>query len=262
MKEATELTGTIERTLRALQCVAESGAFSAKDVATQVGIPTSTAYRLLQTLSQMNFVEKSTHGAYRIGREYVRLASLVTSTYDYETISEPFLQDLSQQFHETCAFALYLPKQHAYMIAHVHAAKHPLQFVVERFMPRSMVRGALGRAMLPFLPREDLLAAYEAEHSSNLPELSQPSQDELALEFEEIHRQGCFIGISPNALGANSTVAPVFNSKGQVLGSVGIAIPNVRFDPTRQPEISAAVIAAARGLSAVLGYGDRSPGRF
>ena len=78
VREPAELSGAIERTLRVLQCVAESGTFTAKTIAEQAGIPTSTAYRLLQTLNGMNFVEKASHGGFRIGREYVRLASLVT----------------------------------------------------------------------------------------------------------------------------------------------------------------------------------------
>jgi len=257
MREAPELSGAIERTLRVLQCVAESGTFTAKSIADQSGLPTSTAYRLLQTLSGMNFVEKASHGGFRIGREYVRLASLVTSTCDYETMSDPALRKLADRFEETCAFALYLPTQHAFTIVHLIASVHPLQFVVEKFMPRSMAVGALGRAMLPFLSREDVEAAL-AYHAETPEREFLVSWDDLHGELEQVHQAGCYVGISPSALGANSTAAPVFNSRGEILGSIGITIPNIRYDPASQPHISAAVVEAARELSATLGHRDKA----
>ena len=258
MNSPSELTGTIERTLRALQCVAENGEFSAKEVAREVGIPTSTAYRLLQTLSAANFVEKSNHGNYRIGREYIRLASLVVSTCDYEAIADPFVNELVDKFEETCALALYLPKQHAFTIVHMRVTNHALQYVIEKYMPRPMITGALGRAMLPFLPKEDVLAAIENQECPPEQGAAKIDWDTLQSEFETIHRQGCYIGTSPSALGTNATAAAVFNSKGQILGSIGVTVPSVRYDPERQPEISAAVIDAARRLSATLGFDERS----
>ncbi|HWW63712.1 MAG TPA: IclR family transcriptional regulator [Sphingomonadaceae bacterium] len=254
MVKANELTGTIERTLRALQCVAERGEFALKDFAEEVGIPTSTAYRLLQSLGAANFVEKATHGNYRVGRELVRLASLIIDEFDYAALAHPFLLDLADRFQETCAFALYLPKEHAFTIIDTINAAHPLQYIVEKYTPRAMVWGALGRSMLPFLPDKDVRAAIEKQGAPIEKDMRSITMDDLKAEAETILHQGCFVATSPNALGTNGTAAPVFNSKGQLLGSLGVTVPIVRYDPALQPEISAAVIEAAKGLSAALGF--------
>src|SRR6478752_4937335 len=154
-----ELTGSIERTLRALQAVAEQGEFTPKDIARDVGVPTSTAYRLVQALGAMNFVEKSSHGRYRVGRSLLRLASLIVDQFDYEAIAHPFLSELAERFEETAAFALYLPNEHCFTIIDSISAKHSLQYVVEKHTPSPMIWGALGRSMPPFLPEEDVLEA-------------------------------------------------------------------------------------------------------
>ena len=253
----SEVTGTIERTLRAIRCVAESGEFTLKEFAEEVGIPTSTAYRLLQSLGEVNFVEKSTYGSYRVGREFYRLAALVVHDMDYEALCRPFLQQLSDQFQETCACALYLPKEKAFTIVDSIGSMHLLQYVVERYTLRPMIWGALGRSMLPFLPEEDVLAAVASQGAAPEPHMTSISREDLRREAESIMREGCFVANSPNAYGACGTAAPVFNSKGQLLGSLGVTIPAVRFDPAMQPELSAAVVDAAKGMSNALGFRER-----
>lgn len=256
-QDTQESTGVTERTLSALRCVAERGEFTPKDIAEEAGVPASTAYRLLQSLGAMNFVEKASQGNYRVGREFIRLAARVMEHLDYGAIAHPFLQALSERFQETVAFALYLPKDHAFTIVDTIQAAHPLQYVVTKYTLRPMVWGALGRSMLAFLPDEDVHAAIERQGQPPEPGAPPVTFEMLQGEFESIRRQGGYVGLSPNALGTNGTGAPVFNSRGQLLGALGIAVPLVRYDASLQPEMTAAVISAARDLSAALGFVDR-----
>ena len=251
-----ELSGSIERTLRVLQIVAEKGEFTPRDIAEEVGLPASTAYRLLQTLGTMNFVEKANHGSYRVGRQFLRLASLIVDKFDYEAIAHPILRELVEEFEETAAFAIYLPNDFCFTIIDSVSAKHPLQYVVQKYVQRPMIGGALGRSMLPFLPEADVAQAIARQELPREPGAVPLTRAALADEFESIHRQGCFIATSPNTLGTAGTAAPVFNSRGQLLGSIGITVPVLRSRPELQPEISRAVVSAARSLSSALGYGD------
>lgn len=254
--QSLELTGAVERALRAVQCVAEKGEFTPRDLAEDAGIPTSTAYRLLHSLNDVNFVEKASHGNYRVGRQLLRLASLVVSRFDYRAMARPFLADLASAFHETCAFALYLPGACAFAVVDLINAIYPLQYVIEHYAARPMIPGALGRAMLPYLPEQDVRTAAERQNVTPESGSAPLTWDMLMAEFEAIRRQGCFVAAIPNPLGTNGTAAPVFNARGQLLGSIGVTVPVVRYDVTRQPEVSGAVIRAARGMSAALGFDD------
>jgi DNA-binding IclR family transcriptional regulator len=253
--DVPESAGAIERALRALQAVAEHGEFTPKDLARDVGVPTSTAYRLIQSLIALNFVEKSGRGTYRVGRQLYRLAALIVDQCDYESLAHPFLVELTETFHETAAFALYLPNECAFTIVDAILSKHPLQYVVEKYSARPMIQGALGRSMLPFLPEEDVQTALARQGPPREVGGSTVTRADLAKEFEAVHRLGCFVATSPNAFGTNGTAAAVFNSKGQLIGSLGITVPTVRYEPEMQPQITEAVVAAARGLSTALGYG-------
>jgi DNA-binding IclR family transcriptional regulator len=256
--DTPELGGAIERTLRVLQAVADQGEFSPADIAREVGLPTSTVYRLMQSLSAMNFVEKAGHGSYRVGRQFLRIASLIVDQFDYEALAQPFLAELAERFEETVAFALYLPRDYAFTIIHSISAKHPLQYVVTKYTHRTMIGGALGRSMLPFLPEKDVLEAIARQSPAEQAAPPMTLAD-LKKEAEAIRGDGCFVATSPNAFGTNGTAAPVFNARGQLLGSLGVTVPIVRYDPALQPEISAAIVKAARELSAILGFRADAP---
>ena len=249
------LTGSIGRALLTLQAIAEQGEFTPRMIAAEVGLPTSTAYRLIQSLSAMNFVEKSSHGSYRVGRQLLRMASLIVDQFDYDTVAQPLLAELAEAFEETAAFALYLPKEYCFMIVSAVTAKHPLQYVVEKYARRPMIGGALGRSMLPFLPEKDVKEAIARQERQHEPNAKRIEREDLYEEFEAVHRNGCFIATSPNTVGSNGTAAPVFNSRGQLLGSLGVTVPSIRYNAAIQPEVSAAVIASARRLSETLGFG-------
>ena len=168
----------------------------------------------------------------------------------------PFLVDLAERFDETAAFAIYLPNDYCFTIIDSISAKHPLQYVVVKYAQRPMVWGSLGRAMMPFLPREAVEEALARQGPPHEPGMEPITMDQLTAEFETIHKQGCFVATSPSALGTTGTAAPVFNSRGQLLGSIGVAVPAVRYDPAQQEVLSRAVVDAARGLSDSLGFGD------
>jgi DNA-binding IclR family transcriptional regulator len=260
-QKASEAVGPIERTLKALASVAERGEFTPKDIAADAGVPTSTAYRLLLSLAALNYVEKASHGSYRVGRQYIRLASLILDRFDYASVAHPFLVELSAQFQETCAFALYVPKAYAFTIIDIINSLHPLQYIVAMNTLRPLVWGALGRSMLPYLPEEEVQAAIDRQAAPPEPGTPPVTREMLAAEFDVIRSQGCFIATSPNALGSNGTAAAVFNARGQLLGSLGVTVPIVRYDAAMQPAISAAVVHAARAMSAALGYrGDARRG--
>lgn len=242
----------IERALLTLSCVAKKGAFNLKEVADEVGIPSSTAYRLLQAFAAADFVEKSGHGTYRIGRQFVRVASLIVDSQDYEAIVRPHLDRLSDLFHETCAMAVYLPTRHSYAIMASVPSIHPLKYVLEKFVPRPMVWGALGRSMLPFLSKDEVMAALENQGSPldrNTPPMT---YEELTQAFSTTRKEGCYVGTSADAYGASGTAAAILDPRGRVWGSIGVTTPVIRYDPAIQPEISAAVIEASRSLSLAL----------
>ncbi len=100
----------------------------------------------------------------------------------------------------------------------------------------------LGRAMLPWLDEADVRIAIERQGPPLEAGTPPMTYELLQTENERVRKQGCFVATSASALGTNGTAAPVFNARGQIFGSLGVAIPAVRYDAEMQPSLSAAVI--------------------
>jgi len=252
--KSEDMVGTAERIIRLLQFVAERGQFSLKDVSAALRLPPSTVHRMLQLLMRFDLVDRDDQLNYRVSREYYRIGSLAVDKFDLNTAARPHLEEMSRRTNETVSFALYLPKQRLGMIVDTIPTKYPLQYWIEPFTTWSLAWGSLGRAMLAYLPDEDVTAILESAPPSPATGQPVPTKESLATEFAGIRALGHYVSINQNVLGATGTAAVVLGLGGQVIGSIGVTIPVARYRPEAQPEVSEMVTRHARELSASLGY--------
>jgi DNA-binding IclR family transcriptional regulator len=146
---------TLARGLSALQSVAAAPAgLSAQQVADQVGVHRTIAYRLLATLAEVRFVAKGEDGRYRPAAGLAVLGA--SFDRNLRQLSLPILQTLADDLGTTVsllvaegdqqvAVAVIVPTQVAYQLAFHEGSRHPLS------------RGAAGIALLASMaprPRE------------------------------------------------------------------------------------------------------------
>jgi DNA-binding IclR family transcriptional regulator len=141
---------TLARGLAALQLVAAAPAgLSVQQVADQVGVHRTIAYRLLTTLAAFGFVAKSQDGRYRPAAGLAVLGAAFDR--NLRQLSLPILQTLADDLGTTVsllvaegdqqvAVAVIVPTQVAYQLAFHEGSRHPLS------------RGAAGAALLASMP--------------------------------------------------------------------------------------------------------------
>jgi DNA-binding IclR family transcriptional regulator len=156
---------TLARGLTALQSVAASSAgLTMQEVADQVGVHRTIAYRLLATLAEFRLVSKGEDGRYRPA---AGLATLGASfDHNVRQLCLPTLRTLADELgttvsllvaegDEQVAIAVIVPTQVAYQLAFHEGSRYPLD------------RGAAGIALLASMPprpgERDLVSA--ARHS-------------------------------------------------------------------------------------------------
>lgn len=141
---------TLARGLTALQLVAAApGGMTVQQVADQVGVHRTIAYRLLTTLSEHRFVAKGEDGRYRPAAGLAVLGA--SFDRNLRQLSQPILQGLADELGTTVsllvaegdqqvAVAVIVPTQVAYQLAFHEGSRHPLD------------RGAAGVALLASMP--------------------------------------------------------------------------------------------------------------
>ena len=252
---AEEPTSTVVRVVRMLQCVAEMGGeISVKEFAARLSLPPSTVHRLLKLLMSQGLIEqRASTQRYRAGRELFRISTLITRQIGVEEIADPILSAMRDACHETCYFALYLPASRRFVGTVVARSPHPLGYHFEPLMEQKVAWGAVGRCMLAYLPEEEVAKAV-AEAGNSPAGTAAPSLKDMKERLTEIRDRGFASAegeIFPAAIGFARVV---FDVDGNVMGSLGITMPMIRYRPAMHKQLANLVISKAKELSNALGY--------
>jgi DNA-binding IclR family transcriptional regulator len=230
MVEPKSLRGSGARSMALLKLVAEfGGEFSLSDIAARAGLPVSSVHRLMRSLIEADLVERARAQAYRPGAEFFSIARLLLKKADKSHVARPLLQELWDQWHETSAFCLYQPHSARALVVDTIQTPHPLRYVLEPHTEISLVWGSLGRAILAFMPPQERDAAIDTSpRTGPLSGARLPAKRVLTAELAEVKERG--VAIYQNvALDLAGIAAPVRQSDGTLVGSIGIIMPNSRF---------------------------------
>lgn len=255
MSDDTEAQGAGARVIRLLQAVAESTReLSLKELAERLELPPSTVHRLLQLLVKTEMVERADAQTYRPGRQFLRSAAHVLHNFSPAEVARPFVNQLWEEWQETCSFCVYRPAIRAAMVAETRASPHPLQIVMEAFDPVSLLWGSLGRAILAHLP-DKVIATMLADASPGpITGRQAPDRGDLLDEIGLIRRRGYALYEDRQYLDLAGLAAPVLGPAGLVIGSLGVIMPATRFDRPDKEKLAQSVLAQARLLSVTLGF--------
>jgi DNA-binding IclR family transcriptional regulator len=230
----TETLGTVARTLSVLRVVAEAkGLVGVKDVADALGLPMSTSHRLLDLLLEAGFVQKDTvKRRYGVGSELFRLASLVAHKASYASQVQPLLDELARETGESAIFAGYLPAQHCIAYAAKSDSPNSLRFRIEPFRHTPLEWGSTGLAVLAFLPEEEQAAAFARAQPSPVTG-RRLTRAAFAERIAAVRRNGYAFTEGEKLPDAVGIAVPLEAAAGEIVGSLALTIPKVRFAQSR-----------------------------
>ncbi len=242
---------SLARGLRILDLLAQAhDTIGISEVAQDLGVDKSSAWRLLQTLVTHGYaIQDPESKRYRLGSHVVALSYAVLHDMPLRDQARDFLYDLVEKTGECAHMAVYSQGQ-ALVIADVETSA-TLRVItgVGRVAPLHCT--AVGKALLAFgkYPFPSELARYTpltiTDHQALLRHLQQTRDQGFALDDEEL------------TLGVRCMAAPVYDLSGELVGSLGISGPTLRVTRERIVELSTLIVAAAHGLSNRLGYGPQ-----
>jgi len=226
----TETTGTVARTLSVLRVIAEAkGTVGVKDVADALHLPMSTSHRLLDLLLEAGFVQKEkVKRRYGIGAEFFRLANVVARKASTASLVQPILDELARETGETALFAAYQPAQHGVAYVAKSDSPHSLRFRIDLFQPVSPEWGATGLAILAFLSEEEQAAAFANARPSPVG----GRRLARAAFFERlaaVRRDGFAVTEGEKLPDSVGIAVPLESAPGELLGSLALTVPKVRF---------------------------------
>ncbi|MEO3872267.1 IclR family transcriptional regulator [Nonomuraea sp. B12E4] len=236
---------SVDRAITILEILARDGATRVTDLAVELDVHKSTAFRLLAALEQGGLVEQSSErGRYRLGFGVVRLAGAATAQLDLSRESRPVCLRLAETVGETVNIAV--PQDgDAVNVSQVRgpAAISGHNWVGQRTPSHAT---SSGKVLLAFgalrLPAE--LERYTPHTVTSV----------AGLALEEIRERGWATTVEELEVGLNAVAAPIRGSDGAVVAAVSASGPSYRLTPRRLPEVAELLVAAGREISQRIGY--------
>jgi DNA-binding IclR family transcriptional regulator len=255
---ASAPVGVISKVLLILEALQGSSAgLGLKAICDLTGIHKSTAHRFLKHLERERYLIRTEAGAYLIGPRLSQMSTRGNQGATLQAVARPILWELWKSTQETVNLAVL--DQSTVLYVDVIESPHEFRLSSRVGTRRSLHVTALGKALSAFLPAE--------QRESALSTITfQPSTPKTILnllqfrqELEKIRRQGYAVDDEEAVQGARCVSAPILNSDGEPIAAVSVSGPVTRVSPNQVAALAGAVCAAARAISAAMGFSQRDP---
>ncbi|WJY36552.1 IclR family transcriptional regulator [Streptomyces sp. P9-2B-2] len=245
---------SVDRAVTVLEILARHGEAAVTEVAEELGVHKSTAFRLLAVLENRGLVgQEQERGKYYLAAGVLRLAGAAAVRLDISQEGAPVCRELAAELGETVNIAV-LEGDAA---VNVTQARGPASVTAQNWLGRRTPLHATssGKALLAYQPR----AVREAVLARKLPRLTErtvTSAAALRRELAEVVEQGFAVAIEELELGLRAVAAPVRAPDGSVIGAISVSVPAYRLAEERLPEVVKATVSAAGELSRRMGCGS------
>ena len=232
---------SLERMLSLLDVfTVEAPVWSTEDLIRHSGCSRSTCYRYIKALQDVGLLTPVAEGGFILGPRIVEMDRQIRTCDPVYTAGGPPMDALAKRTGHTALLAA-LYSDTVMCVRQIPEAEG----LFSRGQRRPLFHGAASKVILAHLPSHQLRTLF-ARHRKPIAsaELGSDWKSFLAT-LRSIRQQGHCITIGEFQPGIVGIAAPLFNRDGQVLGSLGIAMPTESVRPGEYKPLVAAVIAAA-----------------
>lgn len=246
------LVQSVDRALAVLEILGRRGEAGVSEIALELGVHKSTAFRLLAVLEGRSFVEQTAdRGAYRLGVGIVRLAGATAARLELSTESAPACRQLAADLGETVNVAI-LDAGGDLNISQVRGgasiASH--NWVGQRTPAHATSSGKVLLAYAGDAAVRDVLAAGLQRFTPAT--VTDPAA--LHSELDRVRRVGWGCTAEEYEVGLDAVAAPIREATGEVVAAVSASGPAYRLRPEDFERVAERVCAAAAEISRRMGW--------
>ncbi|MET7290218.1 IclR family transcriptional regulator [Streptomyces sp. NPDC005573] len=244
---------SVDRAVSVLEILARHGEVGVTEIAEELDVHKSTAFRLLGVLENRGLVAQAKdRGKYYLGAGVLRLAGAAAVRLDISHEGVPVCREVADELGETVNIAV-LDDDAA---VNIMQARGTASVTAQNWLGRRTPLHATssGKVLLAHMPptlREGLLARPLPRFTDRT--ITGPSM--LRAELEAVIEQGYGVTIEELELGLAAVAAPVRSHDGKVIASISVSGPVYRLNADRLPEMAKRTVAAGAELSRRMGYG-------
>lgn len=252
MKDDFNGLSSVARALMVLEDVGLAENRSLADLVATTKLPKSTLMRLLASLIDLGFLQRTRHGRYAVSLKMWRIGCGAIERDSIRDAVVPALRTIVDQTGETALYAVY-EDGHAVYVEKCEGS-HPIRAYASVGGRSPAYATATGKALLSWRePREIEAVAAKAEALTQATLRGQAISDECTA----VRAAGIAVNRGEWRDGVWGIAAPVFGRLYNVVAAVGVSGPRERIEPNVE-SWSHRIREVARTLSVTYGAIDRA----
>jgi DNA-binding IclR family transcriptional regulator len=243
---------SVDRALSVLEILAAHGEAGVTDIAAELGVHKSTAFRLVAVLESRGFVEQLVdRGKYRLGFGVVRLAGAAAAQLDIAQEGRRICQVLAADLEETVNIAI-LDGDRAVNVSQVRgpAALSTHNWVGQGTPLHATSSGKVLLAHAADAVRKDLLSRDLRRYT--VATITDP--EVLGADLDRVLERGWGSTVEEFEVGLSAVAAPVRGADGDVIAALSVSGPSFRMGTEEFPRLARRVASGAEELSRRLGF--------
>jgi DNA-binding IclR family transcriptional regulator len=228
------------------------------EISQRLGLHKSTAHRLLSLLKKKGLVvvDPSTQ-LYSLGPALVELAWIVLRQQDLRSICRPAMERLRQLTNETVSLHIRMGDKRV-CIEELQSDQE-IKYSQTFGFTAPLYVGAPGKALLAFLPEEELARVFVALPFTPLTPSTITDPAGFRDELVETRLRGYAVSVGERSPWAAAVAAPIRDRSAQTVAAIGVLGPSHRLTPKVLRAFGQQVRHVAGEISAALGYHAAGP---
>jgi DNA-binding IclR family transcriptional regulator len=240
---AVEPVQSVDRALTILEALARAGVAGVTEVAAELDVHKSTAFRLMSTLESHDLVEQTgDRGKYRLGVGVLRLAGATTARLDVVQEARPICRRLAATTGETVNLAVL--SGHSALYLDQVAGSSSLQ-------SHATSNGKILLSELDETRLQQLLGSLPSYTERTITR-----KGPLLHELAEVREQGYAVAVDELEQGLTAVAAPIRNAHGDIIASMSVSGASFRLREDALETALKELVAAAAEVSFRLGWND------
>ncbi|MGR3935889.1 MULTISPECIES: IclR family transcriptional regulator [Streptomyces] len=244
---------SVDRAVSVMEILAQRGEAGVSEVAAEIEVHKSTAFRLLGALEARGLVEQAAErGKYRLGFGIVRLAGSVMGRLDITQQGRPVCERLAEEIGETVNIAV-LREHYA---VNLYQVRGPGAVGTHRWVGQLTPLHATssGKILLAHLSAKERAAALKASGMEKLTPRTLTAKTKLEKNLTETRKRGYAVTLEELEIGLHAMAAPIRSGDGEVIAALSASGPAYRFTEERIPELAPVLVKGAEEISHRMGY--------
>ena len=228
---------------------------SIAEIAREVGIPKTTARRLVTTLATSGLLEQTERTSkYTVGPVLYALGILYLNTQNLFAAAEPVFKLLNDLTAEVVSMSI-LDRGNVVFVMR-EEAKHPIRLSQHIGTTFPAYSSAMGRTLLSELTDAEIDDLYHDERLRPVTSKTVATKTELKLKLEEIRKTGLALDSEGSYEGYEGIAALIRDVNGKAVAAMSFSVPIFRVNKSKREQFATLIKMGASLISYRLGYQD------